>query len=254
MKPEEARNKIVEFVTGHQGCTAQDIVDGVKDAMSRTPTFFYIGELVEEKILEDKRLNRRGHRYFVVSANPLVLATRELDELEVRFTRWIDEIRNYYNQLSLLKTSNRNEISDQEFEIWRATVISINTIFSHIVNTYTTKALSSWSQLSNDKEFLDKLYSTLFSRLHRMMSHVSRALPHLIPEMANRTIGKWRWGSRMDLNSFRETRDYWHKYQLDNREFNNLMTTIWKISKDVIPAENHKVGWKKVFDNPDKYP
>lgn len=264
MNSEEAREKIIDFVVDHQGCTAQNIVDGVEKAMSRTLVFRYLPQMVKEGIIEDKNLNRRDHRFFVNSISPLLLISLELNEFENRLNLWIADTRKKYDdQISLWKRTNHREDFDYAEDLGTEALFAVNTIFSHIFSTYTTEVLSFLSKFSNDPEFLDKLYSKVLSTLHRIMSNISKQIPFIGYERPdNRKSGGWGPpGNVMNLDSFRSIHRGLKKYALDSKEYDDLMGIIWKISDNVLPAINKEqhaemlaVGWKKVFENPDRYP
>ena len=48
----EREKIIVDYVSTHQGLTAQNIVDGVIDKISRIPVFNIISQLVKDGVLE----------------------------------------------------------------------------------------------------------------------------------------------------------------------------------------------------------
>jgi hypothetical protein len=47
----------------------------------------------KEGIVKDDKLNRRDHRYFVDSNNPIVEISRELDEFESAYISLLEKVR-----------------------------------------------------------------------------------------------------------------------------------------------------------------
>jgi hypothetical protein len=133
------------------------------------------------------------------------------------------------------------------------------TIFHHILETYTIKLLSSWSQFSNDKEFLDRLYSRMFSKLYYIMTRLSKQFPFRGHEPDKRTSGGWLPEPSIDLDSFSEAHKWLHEHSLDTKEFDALMGTIWRISADVVPTYDGgkrayvTVGWKEALEDLSRY-
>ena len=83
------------------------IVDGVKDQMSRTLVFSTLTGLLQDRIVEDNKLNRRNHRYFVNRSNLLYAATQELNEFEKRILRWIETMKEKYESEIVLAKKNQ---------------------------------------------------------------------------------------------------------------------------------------------------
>jgi hypothetical protein len=256
MDSEMRRNIIIEFVANHQGCMAQIIVDGVKDQMSRTLVFSTLKGLLQDHIVEDNKLNRRNHRYFVNRSNLLYSVTQELNEFEVRLLRWIESMKEKYtSQIVLAKKTNLSADFHKAEEIDISAWYTSKTIVADVVNTYTREALSKWSKQSKDTEFLEKLYATVFSKFQRIISRLSRIIPFTENARPDTIEGirQFRGGSR-DLEDFTYSWERLRDNRLDNTEFDSLMKMVWKIGQDEDGLdEDERVDWKDALENPDKY-
>ncbi|MDP9286657.1 MAG: hypothetical protein M3P08_00450 [Thermoproteota archaeon] len=256
MDTEMRRNIIVEFVAKHQGCTAQIIVDGVKDKMSRTLVFSTLKGLLQDRIVEDNKLNRRNHRYFVNTSNLLYSVTHELNEFEARLLRWVESMKvKYTSQIVLAKKTNLtahfHKAQEIDIEAWYGS----KTIVADVVNTYTREALSSWSKQSKDREFLEKLYATAFSKFQRIISRLSRIIPFSENERPETIEGIRQFrGGRRDFEAFEYLWEKLRTKRLNNTEFDDLMEMVWNAGQHEYGLdENMRVGWKDVLENPDKY-
>jgi len=256
MDSEMRRNIIIEFVAKNQGCTAQIIVDGVKDQMSRTLVFSTLKGLLQDHIVEDNKLNRRNHRYFVNRSNLLYSVTQELNEFEKRILRWIESMKEKYtSQIVLAKKTNLSADFRKAQEIDISAWFTSKTIVTDVVSNYTREALSKWSKQSQDREFLEKLYATVFSKFQRIISRLSRIIPFTEGERPE-TVENIRRFPRLnrDLEAFRDSWDGLRDNRLDNTEFDDLMKMVWKIGQDEDSIdEGRRVDWKEVLENPNKY-
>jgi hypothetical protein len=126
---------------------------------------------------------------------------------------------------------------------------------STTVSKYTADALSKWSKQSQDREFLEKLYATVFSKFQRIISRLSKIIPFSEGDRPE-TVENIRRFPRLnrDLDAFRDSWDGLRDNRLDNTEFDNLMKMVWKIGQDEDSIdEAERVDWKDVLENPDKY-
>jgi Fe2+ or Zn2+ uptake regulation protein len=86
LENEERHRRIVtEFISNNQGCTAEQLVDGVGKELSRVPVYKTLKALVAEGLVQDRKANRRDHKFFVDVNNPLVLIPKQLEEIEATF-------------------------------------------------------------------------------------------------------------------------------------------------------------------------
>ena len=250
MDSEARSNVIIDFVADHQGCTAQVIVDGVKDQMSRTLVFSTLKSLVNDHVIVDEKLNRRDHRYFVNSNSLLHLVTRELNEFEERILRWIKSVKVLYDrQFALAKKTNQPVEYKRAFDIDSFAWLTSKTIIADVVNTYTGVALTKWPKQSKDGQFLDKLYVTLFSKFQRILSRVLRMIPFGATSERPETVENIRQFRNVhrDFVAFRDClymikRDN----RLDNTEFEDMMKMVWKMGHD--EDKDEQSNWREAVE------
>lgn len=237
MNSAEAREKIIYFVAGHQGCIAQDVVDGVADVMSRTLVFRYLPQLIKERIIEDKKQNRRDHRFFVNSVNPLLLLTQELDEFENSVVAFVENAKANYEERFQLSMKNT-----------APSVVAAPTIqfFSHVVETYLTYAFFKWPSEIKDKELLEEMYTTLFAKLTRLASRLSGLIEWAMS-------GNWKgckpFKHNFDFSYMLIINDTFADVGLATKEYGALMDIIWKISSNILPEDVRKMGWNEALES-----
>lgn len=90
LENEEARRIITEFISNNQGCTAEDIVDGLKNHLSRVPLYNTLRELEAKEIIQDRSRNRRDHKYFIDTSNPTILIPQQLEKIVKSFRAWLN--------------------------------------------------------------------------------------------------------------------------------------------------------------------
>jgi hypothetical protein len=252
MDSEMRRNIIIEFVVNHQGCTAEIIVDGVKDQMSRTLVFSTLKGLLQDHILEDNKVNRRNHRYFVNRNNLLYSVTQELNEFEEKSVRWVGSMKDKYTSaIVLAKKTNLHADYRKAEDIGIFAWLTLKTMVTDLVYTYTAVALSKWPKQSKDREFLEKLYATVFSKFHRIISRLSKIIiffEDVSPETAE-AIRQMPRSAARDIEAFRYSWEGLRDRHLDSTEFDDLMNMVWKIGLD----DDEQPNWKDVLENPDEF-
>jgi hypothetical protein len=79
---EQTRQRsIIDFISSHQGCTAEDVVGGNKQS-GRVKTFRILKELKKKKVIREEQsdTNKRDKKLFLNETNPLVSFPREVHE------------------------------------------------------------------------------------------------------------------------------------------------------------------------------
>jgi predicted transcriptional regulator len=145
----ERREIIIKFVSQNQGCTFGQIAEGVKDKISRVPVYNIVSDLVDDGIVKDKKVNRRNHRFFVDTNNPVIVTSREIDEFESVYisllkkvkeninTRYHDVMSSHYSNLELRSL-------DEYFNAFDLISSSFR-IFSEVLRTYMLRSTILWS-------------------------------------------------------------------------------------------------------------
>ena len=167
---------IIDYINANQGCTAQDIVDGVKDKISRVPVFDIIKQLVQDGVVRDNKLNRRNHRYFIADNNLLVTVPRELDAFISNFFSVLEKI-----QLFLTNDANFSSRDDRKFYKLRLLDPAVGIFFSQIIR-YNSMAISSWPTKIKDPDVLNKLYIEVFSRFNVIRDFLSKKYKQIPPD------------------------------------------------------------------------
>ena len=73
MEEKDRREMIIKFISQNQGCTFGQIAEGVKKHISRVPAYNTVSDLVDDGIVKDEKVNRRDHRFFVDTNNPVIV-------------------------------------------------------------------------------------------------------------------------------------------------------------------------------------
>jgi hypothetical protein len=134
----ERRKLVLEFVRTHQGCMKEQIVEGLKNEVSRVPLFDTLNELLLDNTLRDESENRRDHKLFVNSDNPLVSVPEDLGRFEEAYIsllhksmKRIDEkdFSALFKSLAITESDparwNDSEVAKYrslEFERWKKTL------------------------------------------------------------------------------------------------------------------------------------
>src|SRR5919198_4272181 len=91
------REIIIKFISENQHCTSQDLVKGLSDKISRVPVFDTISELMKYGIVKDQKVNRRDHRLFLDTNNPMIVILREIDEFESVYISLLKKVKEHIN-------------------------------------------------------------------------------------------------------------------------------------------------------------
>src|SRR5919197_6717201 len=148
MKEEDRREMIIKFISQNQGCTFGQIAEGVKDNISRVPAYNTVSDLVDDSIVKDQKVNRRDHRFFVDTNNPVIVTSRQIDEFESVYipllqkvkeninTRYHDVMSGHYptlDQRSLDEYFNAFDLISSSFRI-----------FSEVLGMYMLRSTILW--------------------------------------------------------------------------------------------------------------
>jgi hypothetical protein len=98
LEEKDRREKIIKFISENQPCTAEDLVKGFKDEISRVPVFHTLSELIKEGEVKDQKINRRDHRLVVDTNNPIIEISRELHEFEKAYISFLKKVKEHINR------------------------------------------------------------------------------------------------------------------------------------------------------------
>jgi Fe2+ or Zn2+ uptake regulation protein len=192
MNQEERRKSITDYISNNEGCTAEDIVEGLKAEISRAPIFDTLRVLVKEDIVKDDRTNRRDHKFFVNNNNLLVSTINKLDEFKTYYYHLLDKAYEKIWEIYISNSSNDviNQIS--------AIMCLFIDIFFEVASIYNYYALLIWPRRIKDREYLKKLYNSAFSKITDIKIEVferfeffypdERGLQHFLPRERLATI------------------------------------------------------------------
>ncbi len=254
MDAQERRRIIVEFVSNHHGCKAEDVYDGVKEQISRVPACNTLQQLVKDGVIGDQKPNRREHRYSVENNNPLVSVPRELDEFEKLFYNFLEGARIKYNEMGFRRTrakAGESKMVDYSVDIQ----IHAGQILKQVLNTYLSYALIKWPIIIQDKELLAKVYTIVFDRLQQITLEFTQFVPFMRLYQDNElNLQSGRLGLVHGLDEREISEIYAFSKQSGlEREFEPLMGFIWKIrlhTEDIIPTNIQKEpDWRKVLED-----
>src|SRR5919198_2455225 len=171
MKEEDRREMIIKFISQNQGCTFGQIAEGVKDNISRVPAYNTVSDLVDDSIVKDQKLNRRDHRFFVDTNNPVIVTSREIDEFESVYLSILKKVKEYinrrYHDVMARHYSNPNDRSAAEIgEFFYATDLISRSIhiFSEVLKMYVLRSITIWSDIIKDQDLRNLLNSTVFAK------------------------------------------------------------------------------------------
>jgi hypothetical protein len=179
MEDTKRREIIIRFINENQPCTSQDLVKGVSDKISRVPVFDTLSELMKYGIVKDQKVNRRDHRLFVDTNNPMIVVSREIDEFENVYISLLKKVkehmnRRYHDLMSRHYSNTQHRIIAEIDEYFNAPdLISPSLrIFSEVLTTYMLRSTILWSKIIEDKDFRNMLSSTVFEKFSDMRIHM----------------------------------------------------------------------------------
>lgn len=83
---------ILTYIRSNQGCTAEDVVNGVEKDVSRKPVFEILKKLMADGEILDNKINRKEHRYIVNNDNLVYSNKIEMNAFKVLFYKIIELI------------------------------------------------------------------------------------------------------------------------------------------------------------------
>jgi hypothetical protein len=159
LNEQKRQRSIIDFISSHQGCRAEDIVEGNKQS-GRVKTFRILKDLKKRNIIREKQsdTNKRDKKLFLNETNPLVSFPKEVNQFKeylyglfrrAQLYRWWD----YEEEVYCPDDSLLRECFSLFFEY-----LSINNYRAFVI----------WPNTINDKETLGKLYALFYSEMIKL--------------------------------------------------------------------------------------
>ena len=179
MEGTKRREVIIKFISENQPCTSQDLVKGVSDKISRVPVFDTLSELMKDGIVKDQKVNRRDHRLFLDTNNPLIVIPREIDEFESVYISLLKKVKEHinrrYHELKTRHHSSPDQRNLAEADEYFNALDLISTsfrIFSEVLGTYMVRSTILWPNIIEDKDFRNMLNSAVFAKFSDIRIHM----------------------------------------------------------------------------------
>ena len=86
----QRHEKIVNYISLHQGCLKEEAYDALKDVLSRNSFFKDLPNLIKEGKITMKPKNKRDTMLFVDRENPLIYVPKQLEDFENAYAQFLD--------------------------------------------------------------------------------------------------------------------------------------------------------------------
>ncbi len=172
---DEYRDLIIEFISNNYACTAEQLVEGLKDKVSRVPVYEKLKILLKEGVVTDISTNRRNYRLYVDRNNPSISTPQQLDDIEKRFKILLNKSETHWTQLQ--KTMDK-ALKDSEidlliklFEVLGLRPYFVPTMILQIIaDSVSIHSTIIWISKFRDKEALNKLLANVYIKLASLNS------------------------------------------------------------------------------------
>jgi hypothetical protein len=176
MQEAERHKKIIDHISSHLGCLTEDLCKAMEKHMARSTFFKDLAKLKEDKIVREEHTNKRDHKLFVDSNNPLIFIPKQLEEIEKTFKTLLDKSKPHWEEISeqrlnALKESNIDLIRELFFKGIKSLVYFVPTmILQMITDSITIHARTIWINKIADKDIINKLFANVFMKLASLNS------------------------------------------------------------------------------------
>jgi hypothetical protein len=229
----ERERVILEYIEKKPGKTKQAVVDHFSGKYSRVSVFRCIENLEKFGMILVKSEHSQKHSLYINSKSLLISEFHNLDQFKERFLHLLKVTRKKYDALNAKKQSTGIENDPQLVKLiddyeWHIILLLYYTL-RHLITTYGTVALFRWPLLTSDREVLNRLYKTVFTKLREIMLASLKFVPsEKSPQVIFEHIMTEGYGDFYSLYAASK------EYELE-KEFNPVMDCILKIRKDVLP-------------------
>jgi hypothetical protein len=154
MDEQVRRNIVIDFISQHKGCTAEDIVRG-QDKIGRGKVFKILKNLKKEAIVKPEKsdTNQRDIALFIDNDHPIILFSTEFREFKNYLYSLIDKAINIRLKDPL------DDYLYPSFELLGTCII----VFLEYLKMTHYRAFFLWSKKVQDPETLRKLYKLFYS-------------------------------------------------------------------------------------------
>jgi hypothetical protein len=180
---DERQRILIEFIRSNPYCNAEDVVQGVKDDISRVTVFKVLRRLIESgavksNLQNEQKRNSRDHKLFVDENNPLVSLPLELEKFESAYFKLLYEA---LPKIQLIMDQREAKALDPTMK--RKLTSQLATLLAGLLELFWTMVyvclfqfLFLWSQKISDKKVLQQLYSVVSSKIGDMQIQLSEAI------------------------------------------------------------------------------
>src|SRR5215204_1103215 len=156
---QERQNSVINFISGHQGCTAEDIVKANK-LSGRVKTFRILKDLKKESVIWEEKsdTNKRDKKLFLNETNPLVLFPTEIKEFK-------DHLYPLFEKAQYLRLS-----WGRKKEVYPSAELlgECFCLFFEFLSLNNYRAFVLWPDKIKDKETLSKLYMLFYLEMTKL--------------------------------------------------------------------------------------
>jgi hypothetical protein len=114
---------VVDYISNHQGCKAEEVVEGVKKHLSRVPVYRTLEDLVKDGTVKDQATNRRDHKLYVDFNNLLVSVPKELEGFKKAYLNLLQESKERIRQKDFSKIARILGIDEPDPSKWNESEI-----------------------------------------------------------------------------------------------------------------------------------
>jgi hypothetical protein len=230
---ERHRRIVIQFISSNQGCTAEQLVDGVDKEISRVPVYKTLKGLLKEAIVQDRATNRRNHKFFIDVNNPLFSIPQQLEEIEKAFRNLLNQSEKYLQRMDKQKLT-----PDLLFEyatgyyitmyLWPAFILRI------ITDSLLQHSTTIWITKYRDKDTLNQLFTIVFMKLLSLNSDYAKYLKNIRRDDIERTQVKEAAFTRnlSPLQLMYASRKVYKQIHLEN-QIDEMLELLWKFDKDI---------------------
>jgi predicted transcriptional regulator len=230
---EERHNVVIQFISNNQGCTAQQLVDGVNKEISRVTVYKTLKGLLKEGIVRDRATNRRDHKFFVDVNNPLFSIPQQLQEIEQAFRNLLNKSEKYLQRMDKQKLT-----PDLLFEyatgyyitmyLWPAFILRI------ITDSLLQHSTTIWITKYRDKNTLNQLFTIVFMKLLSLNSDYAKYLKNIRRGDIERAQVKEAAFTRnlSPLQLMYASRKVYKQINMEN-QIDEMLDLLWKFDKDI---------------------